>query len=93
MKDKVNSLSIISIIFDFLVPIVWLFQALQQDKIYNINIFWIFFSMSFLSEGITEYRFGKPINKSSSSYKKSRWFMIIVGAIMFIVSIVKLVLG
>ncbi|MBU3200924.1 hypothetical protein LL037_12645 [Clostridium estertheticum] len=93
MKDKANSLSIISIIFDLLVPIIWLVQALQQNKNYNINIFWIFFSMSLLSEGITEYRFGKPLNKLSSSYKYSRWFMIIMGAIMFTVSIVKLVLG
>ena len=88
-----NTLSIASIIFDFLVPIVWLIEAFQQDDHYNGNVFWIFLGMSFLSQGITEYRFGKPISEASKSSKYYRWFSIISGMAMITVSIAKLVLG
>lgn len=96
MKHKMNPLSIASIIFDFLVPIVWLIEALQRDEHYNANVFWIFLGMSFISQGITEYRFGKLISesaKSSKSSKFNRWFSIILGIAMTTVSIVKLALG
>lgn len=93
MKHKMNQLSIASIIFDFLVPIVWLIEALQRDEHYNANVFWIFLGMSFISQGITEHRFGKLISESAKSSKFNKWFSIILGIAMTTVSIVKLALG
>lgn len=93
MKHKMNPLSIASIIFDFLVPIVWVIEALQQDEHYNAYVFWIFLGTSFLSQGITEYRFGKPISESAKSSKFNRWISIIFGIAMITVSIAKVALG
>jgi hypothetical protein len=93
MKNKINQISTVSFTFDLLMPILWIIQAIQQDKYYNINIFFAFFSASLIFEAVTGYRFGKPINKSGAFHKYPHWFYVNLGIIMFIVSIGKLVLG
>jgi hypothetical protein len=93
MKSKLNVASIVSIILDSLVLIVWMIEALQEGTHYNINIFFAFLGLSLISEGVTQYRFGKLINKSSTSNKYSRWLVLFLGVAMLTISTFRIVSG
>ncbi len=91
MKYKINFPSVISIIFDSSPVIVLIIQFFQPDKS-MFKVFWFVFGISLISQGITEHRFGKSIDKSSKSYKYSRLGTIVLGIIMSILSIFNLLL-
>jgi hypothetical protein len=83
MKNKINLLSIVSIIFELLIAIVLIVEIFKED--FNWNIVWVFIGLNWISEGITKYRFGKPINIQT---KYSRWLTIFLGIVMFTVNTV-----